>query len=149
MYDLEGNGVYTSKGANYGISFLDKEKAEWYKKISAYKTGTPLLIAAQEFRGSGMNMRDGGSLCIGRGILDLNTIKIVGYCVAGIDTSYLENYFEQNRQAPNQRFAVYKDGKDPDVKYHSHRYDLRWDHISDLSDGRPDLKGIKPSDRSL
>lgn len=58
-----------------------------------------------------MNMRDGGSLCIGRGILDLNTIKIVGYCVAGIDTSYLENYFEQNRQAPNQRFAVYKDGK--------------------------------------
>ncbi len=30
-----------------------------------------------------MNMRDGGSLCIGRGILDLNTIKIVGYCVAG------------------------------------------------------------------
>ena len=111
LYDLEGNGVYTSKGANYGISFLDKEKAEWYKKISAYKTGTPLLIAAQEFRGSGMNMRDGGSLCIGRGILDLNTIKIVGYCVAGIDTSYLENYFEQNRQAPNQRFAVYKDGK--------------------------------------
>lgn len=58
-----------------------------------------------------MNMRDGGSLCIGRGILDLNTIKIVGYCVAGIDTSYLENYFEQNRQTPNQRFAVYKDGK--------------------------------------
>ena len=111
LYDLEGNGVYTSKGANYGISFLDKEKAEWYKKISAYKTGRPLLIAAQEFRGSGMNMRDGGSLCIGRGILDLNTIKIVGYCVAGIDTSYLENYFEQNRQTPNQRFAVYKDGK--------------------------------------
>ncbi len=31
------------------------------------------------------------------------------------------------------------------LKYHSHRYDLRWNHIYDLSDGRPDLKGIKPS----
>ncbi len=111
LYDLDGNGVYTSKGENYGISFLDMEKAGWYEKLSVYKTGTPLIIPAKEFKGSGMNMRDEGSLCVGRGILDLNTIKIVGYCIAGIDTSYLEHYFEQNRQAPNQKFAVYKDGE--------------------------------------
>lgn len=110
IYDLDGNGVYTSKGENYGISFMDKEKAGWYDKLSTYKTGTPLLIPAEEFTGSGMNMRDGQSLCVGRGILDLNTIKIVGYCVAGMDTAYLEHYYEQNRQAPNQKFAVYKNG---------------------------------------
>ena len=111
LYDLEKNGVSSSRNRGYQILFLSDRTPEWYEELAQYKTGTTLLIPANEFVGSGLSYADRQSLCVARGVLDLNTIKIVGYCVAGTDVSYLNRRFEQIRQTPNQKFALYREGE--------------------------------------
>lgn len=109
IYDLYGNGVASFKDTTYRLCFLDNSPP-WYQKLSLYKIGTPLLISSGDFYGSGMFDKDNQSICVARGILDINTIHIVGYCVAGLNTGLLEQTFNQVRLAPNQKFALYKDG---------------------------------------
>lgn len=108
VYDLYGNGVASSKGSTYRICFIN-DSPKWYEEISGYNIGTPLLISSDDFYGSGMFDKDNHSVCVARGILDMNTAHIVGYCVAGLNTDQLENNFNLIRLAPNQKFSIYKD----------------------------------------
>lgn len=108
VYDLDGNGVASSQNTAYRLSFITDEPG-WMSELSSYKTGTPLLIPASHFYGSGMYDKDYQSVCIARGILDINSIGIVGYCIAGASTAYLEQTFHQLRLSPNQEFSIYKD----------------------------------------
>ena len=108
VYDLDGNGVASPKNSAYRLCFLHDEPG-WFQELSRFNTGTPLLIPPDRFYGSGMHDKDFRSVCMARGIMDLNTIRIVGYCVAGMDTDYLVSTFHQIRLAPNQQFALYKD----------------------------------------
>ncbi|MCI8887272.1 MAG: histidine kinase [Hungatella sp.] len=108
VYDLKGNGVASPKSTAYRLCFIHDDPG-WLKELSQFNTGTPLLIPPQRFYGSGMHDKDFRSICMARGIMDLNTIRIVGYCVAGMDTDYLVSAFHQIRLAPNQKFALYKD----------------------------------------
>lgn len=108
IYDLYGNGVASVKDSQYRLCFINNSPG-WYEEISRFKVGKPLLISTDDFYGSGMFDKDKHSVCIARGILDINTIHIVGYCVAGLNTDLLEQNFNQIRLAPNQKFAIYKD----------------------------------------
>lgn len=111
LYDLEQNGVVSSRKEGYRIVFRSDDTPAWYQELSQYKTGSTLLIPANEFSGSGYNQADCRALCVARGVVDLNTIKIVGYCVAGTNTDYLDHRFDQIRQAPNQKYALLKNGQ--------------------------------------
>lgn len=108
IYDLYGNGVASLKDSTYRLCFIT-DSPQWYEEISGYNIGTPLLISSDDFYGSGMFDKDNHSVCVARGVLDMNTAHIVGYCIAGLNTDLLENNFNLIRLAPNQKFSIYKD----------------------------------------
>lgn len=108
IYDLYGNGVASFKDSTYRLCFIT-DSPKWYEEISGYNIGTPLLISSDDFYGSGMFDKDNHSVCVARGVLDMNTAHIVGYCIAGLNTDLLENNFNLIRLAPNQKFSIYKD----------------------------------------
>lgn len=53
---------------------------------------------------------DGNFLWVGRGIMDITTFQIAGYCVAGVSRDSIVDIFDSLKLSPRQIFAVY--GKD-------------------------------------
>ncbi|MCI8515397.1 MAG: histidine kinase [Hungatella sp.] len=109
IYDLDGNGLAAFCDAPYQLCFI-QNSPDWYLDMLPYNTGISMLISADSFYGSGLHDRDLHSVCTVRGVIDPNTFSIVGYCVAGISTGWLEQTFHNIKLAPNQTFELYKDG---------------------------------------
>ncbi|PNV60130.1 hypothetical protein C0033_20965 [Clostridium sp. chh4-2] len=108
LYDLKGNGVASFRDSVYQLCFVQNSPS-WYGNMVKYNTGISILIPSDTFYGSGLHSRDYRSICAIRGIVDPNSFKIVGYCVAGISTEWLTQAFNTIRLSPNQNFELYKD----------------------------------------
>lgn len=110
VYDKFGNGVACQSEKDYQILDADTS-AHWYVQSLRHKTGRTILIPSEDFEGSGLNKFDHQFLCLSRTIIDINnTFKTVGICVAGIDKDNIIADFSTYRMAPNQKFAIYKNG---------------------------------------
>ncbi|MBQ6365197.1 MAG: histidine kinase [Oscillospiraceae bacterium] len=110
LYDQDGHGVSVQSGllSEYRICHVP-EDAEWYQTAKTFYTGKPYLIPVSEVAGTGMPEVDRNYLCVCRGIMDIGTIQIVGFCMTGISTNSISRQFEALRFSPHQVFAVYKD----------------------------------------
>lgn len=111
LYDMDGHGVAVQNGSysEYRACFVS-EDAKWYNSLREADNGAPVVIGSPDVEGSGMPDVDGNFLWVGRGIMDITTFQIAGYCVAGVSRDSIVDIFESLKLSPRQIFAVY--GKD-------------------------------------
>lgn len=108
LYDRDGHGVAVQNGSysEYRVCYIPEE-VEWYQTVLSFHTGKPFLIPASQVTGTGMPDVDGSYLCVCRGIMDMSTIQIEGFCMAGISIESILYQFHALRLSPRQSFAIY------------------------------------------
>lgn len=108
LYDQDGHGVAVQNGVQYEyrVCYVPQD-AEWYQTAQTFHTGKPFLISVPNVIGTGMPDVDGNYLCVCRGIMDMSSIQIVGFCMAGISSDSIVNQFNTLRLSPRQSIAIY------------------------------------------
>lgn len=108
LYDMDGHGVAVQNGSysEYRVCFVPDD-AEWYHTMLNVHAGKPYILPASESVGTGMPDVDGSYLCVCRGLMDISSFQITGYCMAGIRKSTIEYTFDSLRLSQRQSFCIY------------------------------------------
>lgn len=108
LFDLDGHGVavLNESYSEYRICFVPDD-TQLYPAMATVYAGQPHLFSATEAIGIGIQDVDTQYLCICRGVVDISSFQVTGYCMAGIRSSTIEHLFDSLRLSPRQNFCVY------------------------------------------
>lgn len=109
VYDSNGNGVFVDRSSPYFKMCKANTNSQWFKETLKLK-GKDMPIYPTNFYQSGTNMDD-EIFCVSRAIVNAEMYKNVGIIVVGVKAEMAQLLFNECKEFPNQKYAVYLSGK--------------------------------------
>lgn len=108
VYDLDRNGIAAFyDNSSYQLCTI-REDSPWFQELKKQHIGKLIFIPSDQFSDTGI-YKEIPDLCLARGIFDIQTGKIIGYCISGLSSKRFQDLFHQICSTSNQTFILLKD----------------------------------------